>query len=88
MKTPWPDYRLQASIEDIVKEMEAIAHRRFIKCHVPLDGIPYDENVNYIHVSRELHDAFFSLRNCAGGSKKEVWNSVIIRMEKNSVKAY
>lgn len=63
MKTPWPDYRLQASIEDIVKEMEAIKHRRFIKCHVPLDGIPYDENVKYIHVSRELHDAFFSLQN-------------------------
>ena len=63
MKTPWPDYRLLASIEDEVKEMDQIEHRRFIKCHVPLDGIPYNENVKYIHVSRELHDAFFALQN-------------------------
>jgi len=63
MKTPWPDYRLLTSIEEEVKEMDQIQHHRFIKCHVPLDGIPYDENVKYIHVSRELHDAFFSLQN-------------------------
>jgi len=63
MKTPWPDYRLLASIEDEVKEMDAITHRRFIKCHIPLDGIPYNENVKYIHVTREMHDAFFALQN-------------------------
>ena len=63
MKTPWPDYRFMASVDDAMAEMDSIEHRRFIKCHVPLDGIPYDPKVKYIHVARELHDAFFSLQN-------------------------
>ena len=63
MKTPWPDYRLLASIEEEVKNMDAIPHRRFIKSHIPLDGLPYNENVKYIQVTREMHDAFFSLQN-------------------------
>jgi aryl sulfotransferase len=63
MKTPWPDYRLLASIEEEVKNMDAITHRRFIKTHIPLDGLPYNENIKYIQVTREMHDAFFSLQN-------------------------
>ena len=62
MKTPWPDYRMW-DIEQEVKEMDAIEHRRFIKTHIPLDGLPYNENVKYINVTREMHDAFFSLQN-------------------------
>lgn len=62
MKTPWPDYRL-FDIEQEVKEMDAIQHRRFIKTHIPLDGLPYNEKVKYINVTREMHDAFFSLQN-------------------------
>jgi hypothetical protein len=63
LSPPWPDYRLLASIEEKVKDMDAIPHRRFIKFHIPLDGLPYNENVKYIQVTREMHDAFFSLQN-------------------------
>jgi aryl sulfotransferase len=63
MRTPWPDYRFTESVQKEMEEMNKIQHRRFIKCHVPLDGIPYKDNIKYIHVAREPHDAFFSLQN-------------------------
>jgi aryl sulfotransferase len=36
-------------------------HRRFIKTHTPLDGIPFDPRVTYIVTARHPLDAFVSL---------------------------
>src|SRR5262249_47030162 len=37
--------------------------RRFIKAHLPLDGLPYWDDVQYIAVSRDARDVFMSLLN-------------------------
>ena len=38
-------------------------HRRFIKTHTPLDGIPLDPQVTYIVTARHPLDTFVSLRH-------------------------
>jgi aryl sulfotransferase len=50
-------------IEEIRDALEAQQHRRFLKSHVGLDGIPYREDVRYIFVGRDPRDVFMSLWN-------------------------
>ena len=57
--SPWIDAQF-APIEDYLKQVEAQQHRRFIKTHTPLDGIPYYENCTYLVVFRDPRDAFCS----------------------------
>jgi hypothetical protein len=38
-------------------------HRRFIKTHTPLDGLPFDHRVTYVCVGRDPRDAGFSWSN-------------------------
>lgn len=63
MKMLWPDANFMGPIEPLLEEIENTKHRRFFKTHTPLDGLPYDPNVKYIQVTRDLRDAFFSLQN-------------------------
>lgn len=42
---------------DVLADLEAEAHRRFIKTRTPLDGIPADPAVTYIRVGRDPRDA-------------------------------
>ena len=60
--SPWVDM-LTASRDDIVAQLEAQDHRRFIKSHTPLDGLPYDERVTYICVGRDPRDVAVSWDN-------------------------
>lgn len=48
---------------DVVADLEAQRHRRFIKTHTPLDGLPLDASVTYICVGRDPRDAALSLEN-------------------------
>jgi aryl sulfotransferase len=58
--SPWLDMR--NSLPDLVQPMlEAQTHRRFIKSHLPLDAIPYFDQVKYIVVGRDARDVFMSL---------------------------
>jgi aryl sulfotransferase len=61
----WLDFRL-APFEETLAALNAQTHRRFIKTHLPLDGLPYYENVKYIMVSRDPRDVFMSLINHYG----------------------
>ena len=45
--------------------IEAQAHRRFLKNHLPFDGQPIYDEVKYIHVARDGRDACMSLHNHA-----------------------
>jgi aryl sulfotransferase len=38
--------------DEVVAELEAQRHRRFIKTHTPLDGVPWNDHVTYIDVGR------------------------------------
>jgi hypothetical protein len=60
--SPWLDM-LTSSRDDVVALLEAQTHRRFIKSHTPLDGLPWDERVTYIAVARDPRDAGFSWDN-------------------------
>jgi aryl sulfotransferase len=60
--SPWLDLALPP-IEKITDTLEAQTHRRFIKSHLPLDGLPYFETARYIIVGRDLRDVFMSMWN-------------------------
>lgn len=57
--SPWLDMQLRP--RDVVWELLAAQqHRRFIKTHTPLDGLPDDERVTYVCVGRDPRDAWLS----------------------------
>ena len=60
--SPWLDNRL-FPIEDILSKLEAQEHRRFIKTHMPLDGLAFHQQVKYIVMGRDVRDVFMSLWN-------------------------
>lgn len=62
--SPWLDMHLR-STEDMFALLAAQRHRRFIKTHAPLDGLPWDDDVTYIDVGRDPRDVFASMRGHA-----------------------
>lgn len=57
--SPWLDMQL-AKRDDVFALLEGQDHRRFIKTHTPLDGLPYDERVTYVCVGRDPRDVAVS----------------------------
>lgn len=60
--SPWLDTRT-APIEDVIARIEAQHHRRFIKTHLPLDGLIFYPQIKYIVVGRDPRDVFMSFWN-------------------------
>ncbi|MGH3898628.1 MAG: sulfotransferase domain-containing protein [Pseudonocardiaceae bacterium] len=60
--SPWFDM-LATDRSELVAVLEAQTHRRFIKTHTPLDGLPLDDRVIYVCVGRDPRDAGFSWSN-------------------------
>jgi len=58
--SPWIDMVTRART-DVFADLEAQTHRRFIKTHTPLDGIPNDPTVTYICVGRDPRDVALSM---------------------------
>ena len=58
--SPWIDMVSRARIE-VFADLTAQNHRRFIKTHTPLDGIPEDPTVTYICVGRDPRDVALSM---------------------------
>jgi aryl sulfotransferase len=59
--SPWLDSQVMP--HDLVyAQLAEQRHRRFIKTHTPLDGIPLDPRVSYIVMARHPLDTFVSLR--------------------------
>ena len=62
--SPWIDTRLWPITKVKLAEfLDAMEHRRFLKSHLPLDGLPYYPAVKYIVVGRDPRDVFMSLWN-------------------------
>ena len=62
--SPWVDTRLWPITKmELAKVLNAIEHRRFLKSHLPLDGLPFYPTVKYIVVGRDARDVFLSLWN-------------------------
>ena len=58
--SPWLDQQLRP-LDAVVAQLDAQEHRRFIKTHTPLDGLPFDERVTYLCVGRDPRDVFLSM---------------------------
>ncbi|HET9898379.1 MAG TPA: sulfotransferase domain-containing protein [Streptosporangiaceae bacterium] len=58
--SPWLDWLITPR-EQVFARLQAQAHRRFIKTHTPLDGIPLSPLATYIVVGRHPLDAAVSL---------------------------
>jgi len=58
--SPWLDW-LVAPRAEVYARLDAQRHRRFIKTHTPLDGIPLDPRATYIVVARHPLDIAVSL---------------------------
>jgi aryl sulfotransferase len=60
--SPWLDMAVPP-LDHVSAALEAQTHRRFIKSHLPLDGLPYFETARYIIVGRDVRDVFMSMWN-------------------------
>lgn len=57
--SPWLDM-LTRSLADVVSDLDTQQHRKFVKSHTPLDGLPFNEQVTYICVARDPRDTALS----------------------------
>ena len=60
--SPWIDAQF-APIDEYLEHVEAQSHRRYIKTHSPLDGIPYFPECTYLMVCRDPRDVYCSNLN-------------------------
>lgn len=60
--SPWLDARM-GPVEETIDGLEAQTHRRCIKTHLALDGLPFFDEVQYVMVGRDPRDVFMSLVN-------------------------
>ena len=55
----------------MIERLEAQSHRRFIKSHVPRDGLPFYPQIKYIVVGRDARDVFMSMWNHHSSSTED-----------------
>ena len=72
----WIDRRFPQPIDAVMAQIEAQTHRRFLKSHMPLDGLPFYDEVKYIHVARDGRDACMSFHNHATGFTEKMVESL------------
>jgi aryl sulfotransferase len=60
--SPWLDSLMQPHAS-MVSDLEAQRHRRFMKSHTPLDGLPFEAGVSYVCVGRDPRDVGISFGN-------------------------
>lgn len=64
MKSPWIDINVR-DVAEVMQRLAAQLHRRQVKTHTPLDGVPYWPDLRYITVYRHPLDMYLSLRKHA-----------------------
>ena len=60
--SPWLDQTTR-SVDAVYAIYGAQRHRRFIKTHTPLDGLPIDDRVTYVVVGRDPRDVAVSMEH-------------------------
>lgn len=69
--SPWVEARFRFTANEVRDMLEATQHRRFLKTHLPIDGLPFYDQVKYIHVARDGRDAALSMHNHFSGLSEE-----------------
>lgn len=70
--SPWIDARWRP-LEEVVEQVTSQTHRRFLKTHLALDGFPYNSEMKFIYVGRDLRDVFTSMWNHYGTYNDEFY---------------
>jgi aryl sulfotransferase len=70
--SPWIESRFRGSSAEMFQRLEAQAHRRFVKTHLPADGLPIFDELQYIHVARDGRDTVMSWHNHLTGYSERV----------------
>ncbi len=60
--SPWLDMQTN-ELAGVVASLQAQTHRRFIKTHTPLDGLPFAQGVTYVCVARDPRDVALSFEH-------------------------
>lgn len=60
--SPWLDQTVRP-LDEVYALYDAQPHRRFIKTHTPLDGLPLHDDVTYIVVGRDPRDVMISMEH-------------------------
>jgi aryl sulfotransferase len=60
--SPWLDLRVPPTPVKLAA-LEAQAHRRFVKTHLPVDALVYSPRARYIYVGRDGRDVMWSMHN-------------------------
>ncbi|MBV8464232.1 MAG: sulfotransferase domain-containing protein, partial [Acidimicrobiales bacterium] len=68
--SPWLDWRV-VPVSEVYEQLAAQDHRRFIKTHTPLDGLPVDPRVTYIVPGRHPLDTAVSLYHHSANLDRE-----------------
>lgn len=61
--SPCLDQWFQGELGEEIARVDEQKHRRFLKSHIPLDGLPYFPEVLYVNVGRDPRDVFMSAWN-------------------------
>lgn len=70
--SPWLDMQIRTT-DEVVAALDAQQHRRFIKTHTPLDGLPDDPRVTYLTVFRHPLDVALSDLDHARNTDGEIF---------------
>jgi aryl sulfotransferase len=60
--SPWLDLRVPPK-EVKLPQVEAQAHRRFLKTHLPLDALVFSPKAKYVYIGRDGRDVVWSMYN-------------------------
>lgn len=60
--SPWLDMNTRSK-DEVHALLASQTHRRFIKTHTPIDGLPMDPNVTYVFVGRDPRDVSVSFEH-------------------------
>ena len=60
--SPWLEMNTRP-LPEVLEQLAGQTHRRFIKTHTPLGGVPWDDRVTYLHVARDPRDVALSWDN-------------------------
>ncbi|CAM9878204.1 unnamed protein product [Chrysoparadoxa australica] len=74
--SPWVDFPLPPP--EVTRDiLEAQTHRRFMKTHLPADGLPYFSKAKYIYIVRDVRDIFMSWINHWEKMKEEFYEDML-----------
>lgn len=73
--SPWVDLRVVPK-NDMLQMLEAQQHRRFMKTHLPVDGLTWSPDVKYVHVARDARDMVWSLHHHFTVATPVFWNMI------------